>query len=90
MKIIETQRLSIEAVRNVCIKADWYTKGDNEDYDKMFKKVKALRDKQIITADDLYPIALDIHMHNNTDDTVEYIMYVLATKINRFFDIVEE
>ena len=89
MKITETQRISMSDVRSMCIEYDWYTCGTNQQYDKMLRMVNALSDKQIITADDLYPIASDILAHSNTDHDVASIMWALGKKIVRFYDVEE-
>lgn len=89
MKITETQRLSMSAVRSMCIEYNWYTFGTNEQYDKMLRMVNALSDKQIIAADDLYPIAADILAHSDTDHDVASIMWALGKKIVRIYDVEE-
>lgn len=64
VKITEIQRLSLSDVRSMCCENSLYTRGTNEQYEKMFDMVSALADKQIITGADLYPIALDILQHS--------------------------
>ena len=85
MKIYEKQFLQSDAVRKVCIERNWYTKGTNEEYCHVFDMVRALRDRSIITADDLYPIAADICKHSNIEYDVTGVMYELAQKIVRTY-----
>lgn len=89
MKITETQRLSMSAVRSMCCECDLYTCGTNEQYDNMLRKVNALSDKQIITGADLYPIAHDILQHSKTEQDVASIMWGLGKKIVRIYDVEE-
>ena len=90
MTIIERQHLSVSDVRAVCISENLYTKGTNEQYDAMFSMATALYPKSIITAEDLYPIAKDILDHSSTDMDVACVMYCLAEKITRCYEVVEE
>ena len=89
VKITEIQRLSMSAVRSMCCECDLYSCGDNEQYDKMLRMVNALSDKQIITGADLYPIALDILQHSDTEQDVASIMWGLGKKIVRIYDVEE-
>lgn len=85
MKIYEKQFLHSDAVRKVCIERNWYTKGTNEEYCHVFDMVRALRDRFIITADDLYPIAADICKHSDIEYDVTGVMYALAQTIVRTY-----
>lgn len=89
VKITEFQRLSVSDVRSVCCENGLYTRGTNEQYETMFSMVRALADKQIITGTDLYPIALDILQHSETERDVASIMWALGEKIRRWFDVEE-
>lgn len=89
MTIIERQHLSITDVRSMCIAEDLYTCGTNKEYEAMFYMVNALYPKSILTGEDLYPIAADILAHSNTDMEVADIMFLLAEKITRCFEVTE-
>lgn len=90
-KIIERQYLSIPAVRGVCVENDLYTRGTNEEYGAMFDMVRPLDDgKQAITVEDLYPIAVDILAHSDTDMSMTTLLYCLGCRINRCYEEVEE
>ena len=55
----------------------------------MLNMVNALSDKQFITGADLYPIALDILQHSETEQDVASIMWGLGKKIVRTYDVEE-
>lgn len=89
MMIIERQHLSATSVRSMCCECNLYTKGTNEQYETMFNMVFALYPKNIITGEDLYPIAADIQNHSRTDMDVESIMFALGEKITRSYEVIE-
>lgn len=89
MTIIERQHLAVSEVRAMCIAENLYSCGTNAQYDTMFTMVQSLAPKSIITAEDLYPIAMDILAHSDTDMGVEDIMYCLGDKIVRFYEVIE-
>lgn len=89
MKIIERQYLSIPAVRGMCIENDLYTCGTVGEYRAMLDMVRPLDGKEIITADDLYPIAADILAHSDTNQDVASIMWCLGRRIDRCYEVVE-
>lgn len=55
------RKLSIGALRTLCIERDWYTDGDNEEYGNMMKIEK----KEDITSDDIVETAIDIIEHSS-------------------------
>lgn len=60
MTAVELKTTAIDDVRQLCIKKNWYTRGTNKEYDKLFNLVKdgaAIMD-----------IARDIYLHS-TDET---------------------
>ena len=66
-------------VRNLCVKKQWYTRGTNEEYEKMFEMV---RNKA-----DLMDIASDIYHHSTKENCScigaaykELEQLILATK----------
>jgi hypothetical protein len=66
------KRLHSLDVYLLCNRERYYTKGDNEEYNKMFDK--CIGD---ITIDTLEEIATDIKEHSETDHDISYIMYLL-------------
>lgn len=89
MTIIERQHLSISEVRAMCIAENLYTRGTNKEYEAMFYMVSALYPKNILTAEDLYPIAADILEHSDTYMDVAEVMYCLGEKITRCYEVIE-
>ena len=96
MEIKEIRKLSSDKVRMLCIKKNWYTCGTNEDYAKML----AATDKEDITANDIYDIAIDIINHSNlkdyakscgmsinSNDFIECIMYEIGELVRTFYEI---
>lgn len=69
---------SVEAarLRGMCIKHNYYTKGDNEDYGKMLLKFL----DHHITEKEIEWLALDIKSHSDTDDEVITIAYNILTE----------
>ena len=64
-----------------CIKHDFYTCGDDDDYSAMLDQVRDLRP----TTANIYLIAKDIFDHSDTEEkwedlTVEFVMYVLSNE----------
>ena len=70
------QVLTADSVREVCIRHQYYTKGDCLAYESMFEMCG------YVTPDSLENIAKDIKEHSNTDDSVLDIMKVLAVHIH--------
>ena len=72
-KIKEFKRWSANSVREVCINNNFYTAGDNEDYEHMLVWV----DRMYPNTENLYFIADNIYRHS-VDQTIANIMFVLA------------
>ena len=71
----EIRKISMYNVITECIKNDWYTKGDCDDYNNILTFAKSLENA---TTDDLETIATDIKTHSETDYEIKHIMFVLA------------
>lgn len=85
-KYEEMKRLDAEAVRNLCIAKNWYTRGDVTAYEAMLNKVWDIEEsEQSITPDQLGEIAEDILEHSDTEYTVESIMYELNQRARTFY-----
>lgn len=78
-----SRRLYKEDVRDVCIKHNYYTAGDCEEYEQMFKMLdwESPLSKSNISTFRLEMIANDIKEHSITDDTLDDIMETLAVHI---------
>lgn len=70
------QVLTVEDVREVCIRHQYYTRGDCGAYQNMFEHCG------YVSADTLEVIAKDIKDHSNTEDSVLDIMRTLAVHIH--------
>lgn len=88
MKIRTFQGWSPEGVRQVCIQFDWYTRGCNEEYDKMLDYVRAHPDP---TLEDIYFVAKDIMEHSRDIGVdVEAYMFQIGNKAVLTYYSVEE
>lgn len=61
-------RLSSDLTRAMCIKHQYYTRGDCEAYDKLLSVIYN-HDSYIISGDRLYDVAKDIKDHSDTEDS---------------------
>lgn len=71
----EVRKVSACSLRSLCIKNNWYTNGDNEEYSHLL--IDLADDKDNITTDDIVEIAQDIYDHSDTDYDVESIMFAV-------------
>lgn len=87
MRIREEKHWSSCSVREMCIKYDLYTYGDNEEYSKMLDYVH-YHDNP--SNDDIYEVAKDIVNHCDPKDgyNIESVMYLLTKEaIESFYFI---
>lgn len=79
----EVRKLGRHNMRALCIDRNWYTKGDNEEYEILLK----MAEKENITTDDIVEMASDIAEHS---DIVNYdfiaICDAIAYKCYTFFE----
>lgn len=71
------RKLTMQALRQLCIDRDWYTDGDNEEYSNMLFMTK----KEDITSDVIVEIAIDIIEHSSNltfDDFIEVCDSILS------------
>lgn len=59
----EIRRISAHDLRDLCIKEDWYTCGDNDEYGHLLLDLAG--HKENITTDDIVEIASDIIEHSS-------------------------
>lgn len=95
MKIKVEKRLYSEDIRKMCIENNYYTHGNNDQYDKML----AMCNSNKVTPRLIYRIADDIAMHSDfkaLQDTyggitygelLEHIMYQVNKCCNEFFTL---
>lgn len=62
----ETRRISATALRQLCINMNWYTGGDNEEYEHLLFDLAD--HKEHLETSDIIEIAEDIAAHSNLDD----------------------
>lgn len=79
MKIIETRYITVSDLRALCIKNDWYTYGTNEEYSRLFDRLKDETGKAVnMTPEKLYEIAQDIKNASDWENTISSIMFELS------------
>lgn len=90
MKYTETRILHASDLRTLCIRENWYTLGDNDEYDALMCKTFCPN----LTTEVIADIAQDIKDHSDTDMEIPEIMYAVASISNTTFaadeDTVEE
>lgn len=75
----EVRIISAEDLRALCIKEDWYTCGDNEEYDHLLLDLAGR--KHNITTDDIVDIATDIIEHSDLDISEDGLFEAVAYKV---------
>lgn len=86
MKFTETRTLSMSDLRNLCIKNNWYTNGNNDEYNELLTSVK----NKNITTNDIIDIANDIINHsdlNFTIETLENVCFEILEIAHSFIEI---
>jgi hypothetical protein len=84
----ETRKLYMMYLMTLCKQENWYTKGNNQEYDNLLNMTK----KDIITTDDIVEMATDIYEHSDMDngnsmkDNMTNIMFKIASVCNYFFE----
>lgn len=70
----EVRRIRAESLRQLCIKEDWYTSGDNEEYGHLLYDLAD--SKENITTDDVCEITQDIINHSDLlAEDFEHVAY---------------
>lgn len=85
-EITEQVIWSATEVRHLCIKNEWYTRGDNRAYSAMLDMV----DESEPTTENLYKVAKDIKEHSNTDSDIASIMFQMKKYCVTSFYTIEE
>lgn len=81
MKIIEKRTLSMYRLRNLCVRNNWYTRGTNEDYDRLLSSVHNDKYEAVeMTTEKLAELAEDIMRHSDmsADYDICCVMFELA------------
>lgn len=72
----EVRRIFAEDLRELCIRKNWYTRGDSKAYSHLLNELA--HEKENITTDDIVEIAQDILEHSNTDQELTSICLEVA------------
>ena len=86
MKYTETRTLYASDLRTLCIRENWYTHGDNDEYDALMCKTFCAN----LTTEVIADIAQDIKDHSETDLEIPEIMYAVAAISHTTFAVEEE
>ncbi|GAA0806679.1 hypothetical protein GCM10008910_45390 [Faecalicatena orotica] len=66
----EIRKIGAMELRNLCIKRNWYTCGNNEEYSHLLGDLA--EDKENITTDDIIEIAQDIYEHSSKESMIDF------------------
>lgn len=80
----EVRRILAEDLRELCIRNNWYTRGDCKAYSHLLNELA--HEKENITTDDIVEIAQDILEHSNTDQELTSICFDVARIAVSFFE----
>lgn len=74
----EFRYISQMEVRQACIKYDWFTCGDSDEYNDLFEFIGNLTRKgQHVSVEKLKEFAEMIKEHSDTEESIPEIMFVL-------------
>ena len=78
----EIRTLSAYSLRELCIRQNWYTRGDNAEYEHLLLDLAANKDH--LTTEDIIEIAEDIAAHSAPSDFREcFDIGGIAWEVNR-------
>ena len=82
----EIRKINASSLRQLCIDRDWYTAGDNDEYEHLLFDLA--NNKENLNTADIIEIAADIMEHSALDDgyTIESIAFEVARIANVFFE----
>lgn len=89
MKFTETRTMSPSKLRSICIKNQWFTRGTNEEYSRLFDRLEdCCGCPENLTTEKLVEIAEDIWEHSDINDyTIETVLFELASACHTYFDV---
>ena len=90
--IIERRFISPTDLRRLCIEENWFTKGDNEAYDRLLGMCRKGSEYAKLTTALIARMAISIQMHSDveqSDEMLENIMYCIAKASTTCFEIEE-
>ena len=82
----EIRKISASRLRALCIRQDWYTAGDNDEYGHLLYDLA--QNKENLSTADIVVIAADIMEHSelDADCTIESVAFEVAQIANVFFE----
>ena len=92
--ITERRYISPEDLRSLCIRENWFTKGDNEAYAHLLGMCRTRSGSNYadLTTGLIAAMANSIQMHSAVEQSTEYllnIMFCIAQASTTYFDIEE-
>ena len=82
----EIRKITASSLRALCVRQDWYTSGDNDEYGHLLYDLT--QNKENLSTADIIEIAADIMAHSDLDDdcTIENVAFEVASIANVFFE----
>ena len=82
----EIRTLTAYSLRALCIRQNWYTAGDNDEYSHLLYDLAG--NKENLSTADIIEIAADIMEHSelDADCTIESVAFEVAQIANVFFE----
>ena len=82
----EIRQISASSLRALCIRQNWYTAGDNDEYSHLLYDLA--NDKENLSTADIIEIAADIMEHSDmsADYTIESVAFEVARIADVFFE----
>ena len=95
--VVVRNYLETSKLRQVCVDNDYYTRGDNYAYDKMFRKLWDVDNPKELTNEKLIDIAQDIFDHSNIERIMrdygcgeeEVLNSIMFNLVNACYQLVE-
>lgn len=80
----EVRRLSADSLRQLCIEKNWYTRGNNDEYEYLLYLVEQ---NENLSTEVIIAIAEDILIQSDLQkDDIEWIAYEIARKSYTYFE----
>ncbi len=82
----EIRKITASSLRALCVRQDWYTAGDNDEYGHLLYDLT--QNKENLSTADIIEIAADIMAHSDLDDdcNIENVAFEVASIANVFFE----
>ena len=85
--LFKVEYFSRDDVMSLCISKGWYTRGNNEQYERMLSYVE--EHHKYPTIEDIYNVSKDIMEHSNdTERPIDSFMYEIYKKcVHTYFEV---